>query len=119
MSLNYSLSLKLTVLIVSISALVIITITYVNIMQQRDFFEEAYYDKAISIAHAFDSSFLSNNGSKNHSDIQAYLTNFTYLNSDIFKLHINIPGDNGLRVIASTDESLIGSESNFLRNEEI
>ena len=47
MKINFSLSLKLTLIVILVSSSLIISTTYVNIQEQSDLFEQAYLEKAM------------------------------------------------------------------------
>ena len=54
MKFNLSLSLKLTLIVFSVSALVIASMTYINIQEQSSFFENSYSEKASALAQSLD-----------------------------------------------------------------
>ncbi len=111
MRINFSISLKLTLLVVTISAIIIFSLTYVNIQQQGEFFEDAYYEKAFSLTKALDASIQNPENLNDQQNIQNYIENFTALNPDILKLSVNVPVENTLYVFASTDINSIDSPS--------
>lgn len=116
MQINFSLSLKLTLFVVSISAIVIILLTYYNIHQQNEFFEDAYFEKAASFSKALDASITNQEQLKENVKLQNYISNFSVLNPDIIKLNINIPGEDGLIIFVSTNEESIGTPSSKYNN---
>jgi len=111
MHINFSISLKLTLLVVTISAIVIFSLTYVNIQQQSEFFEDAYYEKAFSLTKALDASIQNPDYLNDKQNVQNYIENFTSLNPDILKLSVNIPKENILYIFASTDVDSIDKPS--------
>jgi signal transduction histidine kinase len=111
MKINFSISLKLTLLVVTISAIIIFSLTFVNIQQQSEFFEDAYYEKAYSLTKALDASIQNPENLNDKQNIQNYIKNFTTLNPDILKLSINIPIEDTLYVFASTDINTIDEPS--------
>ncbi|UCF12713.1 MAG: HAMP domain-containing histidine kinase [Thermoplasmatales archaeon] len=113
---NFSLSLKLTLLVVSISAVVIFSLTYVNILQQNELFEDAYFEKAASFSKALDASIPSYDQFNDKQKLQNYISNFSKLNPDILKLSINLPDEEGLHIFVSTDGNLVGSPSGMYNN---
>ena len=116
MKINFSLSLKLTLLVVSISAIVVLSLTYVNMSQQNKFFEDAYFEKAASLSKALDASISSHDQLKDKQKLQNYISNFSKLNSDILKLSVYLPDEEGLHVFVSTDADSIGSPSGTYNN---
>jgi len=56
MKLNFSLSLKLTVMVVLVSAIVIFSLTYINIEEQAISLENVYSDKAVTLSQALDTA---------------------------------------------------------------
>jgi len=111
MNINFSISLKLTLLVVTISAIIIFSLTYVNIQQQGEFFEDAYYEKAFSLTKALDASIQNPEYLNDQQNVQNYIENFTALNPDILKLSVNVPDENTLYVFASTDIDSIDNPS--------
>lgn len=109
MHINFSISLKLTLLVVLISAIVIFSLTYVNIQQQTEFFEDAYFEKATSLSKALDASIQNTAFLNDKQKLQSYIVNFSTLNPDISKLSINLPSDDGLYVFVSTDTESINN----------
>ncbi len=122
MKFNFSLSLKLTLIVVSISAAVIFTLTYVNIKEQASFFEDAYLEKAVVIVQSLDTNIGQRDELRDKETLQDYISNFSKINPEILQISINIPDEEGLKVVVSSDEDSIGSNSssyNYLSFEEI
>jgi len=116
MSINFSISLKLTLLVVLISAIVIFSLTYINITQQTEFFEDAYYEKASSLTKALDASIQNTIFLNDQQKLQNYINNFSSLFPDIMKLSVNLPDENELIVFASTDTNLLETPSGKFNN---
>jgi HAMP domain-containing protein len=108
LKINFSLSLKLTLIVVSLSALIIFSLTYININEQAISLENVYSDKAIVVSHALDAAIGNNSELADINKLQYYLLSFKNLNPDIIKININVPFDEKLKIIASTNESFIG-----------
>lgn len=116
MKINFSISLKLTLLVVFISAIIIFSLTYINIRQQTEFFEDAYYEKASSLAKALDASIQNTIFLNDQQRLQGYIENFSLLNQDIIKLSVNLPEEDKLVVFASTDKNTINTTSGEYNN---
>ena len=92
MRINYSLSLKLTLIIVLVSTLVIVSLAYFFIKEEEDLFEEKYldnyFDKAESLVKALNASIASYYGMNDTELLQNHIENFTKSDSDILKINI-------------------------------
>jgi len=113
MKFNLSLSLKLTLIVFSVSCLVIASMTYTNIQEQSSFFEYAYSEKASALAQSLDASISSRSDLEDKQSLQNYILNFILLNKeDVIKVSINLPDENGdLKVAVSSDSDIIGNPS--------
>jgi len=113
MKFNLSLSLKLTLIVFSVSGLVIASMTYINIQEQSSFFEYAYSEKASALAQSLDASISSRSDLDDKQSLQNYILNFILLNKeDVLKVSINLPDENGdLKVAVSSDSDSIGKPS--------
>jgi methyl-accepting chemotaxis protein len=122
MKINFSLSLKLTLIVFSVSALIIVSLTYINIQGQTSFFEEAYSGKATALAQALDASIGSREQLEDKQQLQNYILKFIYLNPEVSKISINLPDEQEkLKVFASSDSDSVGnpsSSNNYLSYEE-
>ena len=120
MRINLSLSLKLTLMVFTVSAVVILSLTYINIQEQSNFFENAYSEKATALAQSLDASIGSRSDLEDKQRLQNYILNFILLNKEeVLKVSINLPEENGLlrrNVPPSTSFSTI---SYFSRNEKL
>jgi signal transduction histidine kinase len=116
MQINFSLSLKLTLVVISISAIVILLLTYYNIDQQNEFFEDSYFEKAAFLSKALDANMQSQDYLNDDQKLQKYITNFSKLNPNILNLTINLPSKDGLQVFASTNLDSIGRLSTTYNN---
>ena len=111
MKINFSLSLKLTIIVVSVSAIIIFSLTYGQIMQQTSFLENAYFDKATSLSQAIDASIGSRKDLQDKEKLMNYILKFMYLNPEVLELSINLPEEDELMVAYSSDRDTIGSIS--------
>jgi signal transduction histidine kinase len=85
MRLHFSISLKLTIIVVAVSAAVIFTLTMYNINEQAIDYENIYVDKARDISLLFD-IFLS--PSENSSSIQQMMTRTINTNEELISIDI-------------------------------
>ena len=120
-----SLSLKLTLIVVIVPAIIIFSMTYINIREQTDFFEKAYEEKATALALALDASIsnIEELEEQNKENLFKDIVSFMTLNiqSGIEKISINLPDEsnpNTLRTHVSSDVLLIGdlSDSNNIES---
>jgi len=111
MKINFSLSLKLTIIVVFLSAIVIFSLTYINIEEQAISLENVYSEKAVILSHALDTSIGTYNELINNETLSNYILNFSVLNPEISKININLPDETGLKVFVSTDMDSINSSS--------
>ena len=114
MKINFSLSLKLTLMALILSVIIITSLTYINIQEQASFFEEAYSEKAIALSQSLDASIRSRSDLEDKQSLQNYILNFILLNKkDVLKVSINLPENDGeLKVAVSSDSDTVGNPSN-------
>lgn len=122
MKINFSLSLKLTLMALILSVIIITSLTYINIQEQVSFFEEAYSEKATALSQSLDASIRSRSDLEDKQRLQNYILNFILLNKeDVLKVSINLPEDGELKVAVSSDSDSVGNPSspdNYLSYEE-
>jgi signal transduction histidine kinase len=109
MKINFSLSIKLTLIVVLLSFVVIFALTYINIEQQSSFFEKSYSETAVAFAQALDSAIDHYDELKEQDLLQNYILHFSEINPEILKVDINLPEDGILKVVVSSDEDSIGN----------
>jgi signal transduction histidine kinase len=108
---NFSLSLKLTLIVVTLSAAIIFSLTYLNINEQAISLENVYSDKAVVLSQALDAAIGNPDELKDNEKLQYYISSFSSLNPEVLKININLPDNEELKVSASTNMSFIGSSS--------
>jgi signal transduction histidine kinase len=101
MNLHFSISLKLTIIAVAVSAAVIFSLTIYNINEQAISFENIYVEKARDIASIFDISYFSNDGRE---DINSTLKQFNASNNDLSKMNIYLKKNKSIILTYSTDD---------------
>jgi len=112
MKFNLSLSLKLALVVFSVSGIMLVSLTYTNIQEQASFFENAYSEKATALAQALDASIGSRSDLEDRDKLQMSILKFIYFNSDVLKVSISIPDEEGtLKVSVSSDSDLVYMES--------
>ena len=111
---KFSLSLKLTFIVVTVSAIIILSLTYVNISNQKSFFEKNYSVRAIALAKSFDASIAFHDEFNDTQKLQNYIKNVSVSNPELLQISINVPDEvdvDSLKVYVSSDEDLIGNPS--------
>lgn len=106
-----SLSVKLTFIVVSLAAITIFSLTYINLGEQASFFEQNYADKSVSLAKSLDASisFYFQNSLNQTESLQTYIETVCEKNDEILNLSINVP--------TSADEfTTLVSNQKHLRN---
>ena len=121
MKINFSLSLKLTLIILSTSVCIIVASTYITVNEQTRFFENAYSEKATALAQALDASIGSRNELEDKEKIHDYILKFIYTNKeDVLRISINLPENDELKVAVSSDsesEGFLSSQDNYISYE--
>lgn len=107
-----SVSLKITLIVVSLSALIIMVLTYLNIQEQAGFFESNYSERGVALTKALDASIQFYGDINDIVHLQNYIVNVSQSNPELLKININRPGTEGLQVVVSSDTSEIGMVSN-------
>jgi len=105
-----SLSLKLTLIVMIISAIIVFSLTFFNVTNLSDFFDDIYADKGVSLARSFDASisFQFNNSLNDTTGLQAFIQNVSASNTNIVEISIFAPVNNELITVASSNTSHIG-----------
>jgi len=108
-----NLSLKLTLIVFSISTVIIASLTYINIQEQSSFFENAYSEKATALVQSLDASIGSRSDLEDKQRLQNYILNFILINKeDILRVNIILPEENGdLNIAVSSDSDSVGNPS--------
>lgn len=113
MKINFSLSIKITLIVFLVSFFVIFTLTYINIDQQSNFFEKSYSETAVAFAQALDTTIDHYDELKDQDLLQNYILHFSEINPEILKININLPEEGILKVIVSSDENSIGENASY------
>lgn len=113
-----SLSLKLTLIVVILSAIIIFSLTYFIATQQSKFFDDIFSEKGVALAQSFDASigFQFNDSLNDTKGLQAFVQNESASNTEIIELSITVPVDNEFTTIASSNTSRIGNPGNTYSN---
>lgn len=114
-----SLSVKLTLIVICLSAVSIIAITYVNIDTQEELFWQQHYQKAATLLQALQSS-IGDENNLQHFDILeervSMFINTTHpeFKNDIKKITITQPNSqDNLNIVYSNEEDIIGKKPLF------
>lgn len=88
---QFSLSVKLTFIVVSIAAIIIFSLTYINLNEQLSFFEKNYAEKSVTLAKSLDASitFYLQNQFNETEQLQQYIETVSEKNDEILNLSIN------------------------------
>jgi len=118
MKMKFSISLKLTIIVVVLSAIIILSLTYINISEQRNFFTRNYSVRGVELAKSFDTSISYHDSFSDIEILQQFVENISMTTPNLLLLSINIPGDDeSLDILASSDTTLIGTEANTYHNQ--
>jgi len=112
---QFSLSVKLTFIVVSIAAVIIFSLTYINLSEQASFFEKNYAEKSVTLAKSLDASitFYLQNQLNETEQLQQYIETVSEKNDEILNLSINVPTElGGLKTLVSNNENLINTSAN-------
>ena len=116
---NVSLSVKLTFIVITVSAFSIIAVTYVNISSQDQFFWEQHYQRAASMIQALHSTIGEPENLQEYEMIENKTNKFINsthpdIKADIKRISISLPDENeDLYIAYSTDESKINEIPDF------
>lgn len=108
---KFSVSLKLSLIVILTAVLIFVSMTYVNINEQTALFETSYSEKAEALSQALDSSIGSFNQLYDKEKVLNYILSFIYRNDDIISISVNLPKDDHLEVYVSSNSALIGTVS--------
>jgi len=118
MKIHYSISLKLTLIVVLLPIIVILFLSSINIYMDSETEKEIYdetsewavrnFAKSHAVLKSLDEE-LANYEILNSTNLHDYLLGFAKNYTEILKININTPYLNGLIVNASTDNSSVGS----------
>jgi len=117
--LNVSLSLKLTLIVVIVSAVSISSVTTYYIINQEEFFQDAHFPKAASLIQALNATIGSAENLVNYSTLENKTWEFISssdekIRPEILNVAINLPDSNdSLKIFYSTNEGDIGQESTY------
>ena len=113
MKINISLSLKITLIVIIVSAALIFSIAYINIGWQRSFFKDDYRERAYSLQKTLDAGIISINGVNNIEQLQIFIEEANSTNIDLLKLSVSFfdEDDKELKIVASSYLDEIGLSS--------
>ncbi len=111
MTVNFSLSLKLTLIVVFVSATIIFSLTYINISEQAINLDGVYTDKAKSIAKNLDIIIGSNYAIEDEEKLQNILIDYFKNSTEITEISLNLVNGNNFSTVASTNLSKLGKQS--------
>ena len=106
---QFSLSVKLTFIVVCLAAIIIFSLTYINLSEQASLLDKNYAEKSITLARSLDASiaFYLQNQFNETKQLQQYIETVSEKNDEILNLSINVPlGEDGLTTLVSNHELL-------------
>ena len=108
-----SLSVKLTFIVVIIAAIIIISLTYINLNEQASFFEKNYVDKSLTLAKSIDASiaFSFQNRLNQTEQLQQYIDTISEKNDEIITISINVPNSQGDLIPLISNHVILGNVS--------
>lgn len=113
MKLHFSISLKLTIIVVALSASVIFSLALYNINEQAISFENIYVDKARDIANIIDASVINSN---NKDQIHSTLQSINSKNTNIQYIDIFLQKNQSTKIQYSTNSSHINTLAGIYTN---
>jgi len=112
MKINFSLSLKITFIVMFVSTAIIFSLTYISINWQESFFEDDYRERADILASSLDASIESQLLLNKTEDLQKFIINVNLTNKDLLKLNLCIKNESEyLITIASSNLDELGKKS--------
>ena len=109
MTIKLNLQFKLLIAVATIIIVVLVSLGYLTIKTQEEFYQTLFQDSAITLARALDAGIGSKEELKNISKLQSDIYKTMWLNSNIVQISISLPTDDGFRVVASNNTSLINT----------
>jgi signal transduction histidine kinase len=117
MKINFSLSLKLTLIVVIVSAALVFSLFFYNLSLQANFFIDDYVERGDTLAKSLDASIESGYELNDSQKIQIYFENVENLNPDLIEISFNLLDEKDeLKVFVSTDKESIGNLSSLNNN---
>jgi len=114
---KFSVSFKLTLIVVFMSVFIFISMAYLNIREQTELFEESYSEKAEALAQALDASIGSHTQLYDKEELLNEILGFIYHNEDVLMISVNLPENGSLNVFVSSNSDLSGSISSYENQE--
>jgi signal transduction histidine kinase len=109
---NFSLSLKLTIIVVVISAVVIFSLIFINVQEEAVSFENVYVDRAIFLSYALNTA-IGNTDVLNQSGvIERYISDISQNTPEISTINIFTPDASGIHLYVSSASSSFNQTPN-------
>ncbi len=106
-----SISVKVVSIIFLLSFIFISSLTYMNIQEQKIFFEKAYKDKAVIIARSLDAGIESRRDLDDRDKLQTQIYKLIWENPELLRINVNLPDNDVLKVAVSNDANAINTQS--------
>ncbi len=101
---NVSLSLKITLIVVFLSAIFIFGIAYINTMERSTFFPNAYNEKATALSQALDTSITFNELLNDSVMLQQFIENFSANNPELLTLNVYLLNEEEELILQHSDD---------------
>jgi len=108
MRIKFTLQLQLLIAVALVIILALSGFTYLSINSQRNLSYGSFRDLAITLAQALDASIGSKAELNDINKLQSNIYKIMWLNPNITKISISLPTEDGLKVVASNDTTLVG-----------
>lgn len=106
-----SISVKVVSIIFLVSVIFISFLTYMNIQEQKIFFEKAYTDKAVIIARSLDAGIESRGDLDDRDKLRTKIYKLIWENPELLRVNVNLPDNDVLKVAVSNDANAINTQS--------
>ena len=107
MKIKFTLQLQLLLAVALVIILALSGFTYLSINSQRELSYGSFRDSAITLAQALDASIGSKAELGDVNKLQSNIYKIMWLNPNIIKISISLPTEDGLKVVASNDTTLV------------
>lgn len=104
-------SLKIAGIVFLVSSVFVSILVYMNVEEQKSFFEKAYVDKAVILAKSLDSGIESREELNNREMLLVKINKLIWENPEILKMSINLPDSETLKVAVSSDAGAVGASA--------
>lgn len=108
MKIKFSLQLKLLVAVTLVIIIALSISAYLTADNQRKLLQLSFRDLGIALAQAMDAGIGSRAELNDIQKLQSNIYKTIWLNADITKISISLPVEDGLKIVASNDTTILG-----------